>query len=68
MTVEASRILSTWSSVRRFGLDYARLEGKDGKTIDAVVRLGQPARFQNHGSAFVEVLSGLRAGDRLVQP
>ncbi len=53
---------------RRFGLDYARLEGKDGRTVDAVIQLGQPARFQNHGSAFVEVLSGLRAGDRLVQP
>ncbi|MGC2599949.1 MAG: efflux RND transporter periplasmic adaptor subunit [Rhodomicrobium sp.] len=53
---------------RRFGLDYARLEGKDGNTIDVVIQLGQPARFQNHGSAFVEVLSGLRAGDRLVQP
>ncbi len=53
---------------RRFGLDYARLEGKDGKTIDAVVQPGQPARLEDHGTAFIEVLGGLRPGDRLVQP
>ncbi len=53
---------------RRFGLDYARLEEKDGKTIDTVVQLGQPARLEDHGAAFVEVLGGLRPGDRLVQP
>ncbi|MGO9485676.1 MAG: efflux RND transporter periplasmic adaptor subunit [Rhodomicrobium sp.] len=53
---------------RRFGLDYARLEEKDGKTIDVVVQLGQPARFEKQGSDFVEVLGGLRAGDRLVKP
>ena len=43
---------------RRFGLDYARLEEKDGKTIDIVVQLGQQARFEDHGTAFVEVLGG----------
>ena len=53
---------------QRFGLDYARLQEKDGKTIDTVVQLGQPARLEGAGSGFIEVLGGLRAGDRLVKP
>ncbi len=53
---------------RHFGLDYVRLEGKDGKTFDVVVQLGQPARAEEGGSDFIEVLGGLRAGDRLVKP
>jgi RND family efflux transporter MFP subunit len=53
---------------RHFGLDYARLQGKDGKTFDVVVQLGQPTRLEEGGSDFVEVLGGLRAGDRLVKP
>ena len=53
---------------QRFGLDYARLQEKDGKTIDTVVQLGQPARLEEKGSDYVEVLGGLRAGDRLVRP
>jgi RND family efflux transporter MFP subunit len=53
---------------QRFGLDYARLEEKDGKAIDIVVQPGQPARFEEHGTDFVEVLGGLKAGDRLVKP
>lgn len=52
----------------RFGMDYARIQGSDGKTMDVVVQLGQPARFEEHGTAAVEVLAGLRAGDRLVRP
>ena len=51
----------------RFGLDYARLEQKDGKTIDAVVELGQPVRLDDGGDA-IEVLAGLQPGDRLVRP
>jgi RND family efflux transporter MFP subunit len=53
---------------RRFGLDYARLQEKDGKTIDTVIQLGQPARLEGQGSDYIEVLAGLRAGDRLVRP
>jgi RND family efflux transporter MFP subunit len=53
---------------KRFGLDYARIQESDGKTMDAVVQLGQPARLEDHGTAFVEVLAGLRTGDRLVKP
>lgn len=51
----------------RFGLDYARLEQKDGKTIDAVVQPGQPVRLDDGGDA-IEVLAGLQPGDRLVRP
>ncbi len=53
---------------QRFGLDYARLQEKDGKTVDTVVQLGQPARLEAGESDYVEVLGGLRAGDRLVKP
>ncbi len=53
---------------QRFGLDYARLQEKDGKTIDTVVQLGQPARLEEKDAGYVEVLGGLRAGDRLVKP
>ena len=53
---------------QRFGLDYARLQEKDGKTIDTVVQVGQPARLEEEGAGFIEVLGGLRAGDRLVKP
>ncbi|MGO8955258.1 MAG: efflux RND transporter periplasmic adaptor subunit [Rhodomicrobium sp.] len=53
---------------KRFGLDYARLETSEGKAIDVVIQLGQPARLEDHGEAFVEVLAGLRPGDRLVRP
>ncbi len=53
---------------RHFGLDYVRLQGKDGKTMDVVVQPGQPARAEEGGSDFIEVLGGLRAGDRLVKP
>ena len=53
---------------QRFGLDYARLREKDGKTIDTVVQVGQPARLEGEGAGFIEVLGGLRAGDRLVKP
>jgi RND family efflux transporter MFP subunit len=52
---------------RKFGLDYARLNHGDGKTIDVVVQPGQPARLEDGGDG-VEVLAGLRPGDRLVRP
>ena len=44
---------------RRAGVDYVKLA--DGG--EAVVQLGEP-----HGAADVEILSGLKDGDRLVQP
>lgn len=50
----------------RFGIDFARLERTEGDVVDIVVQLGQ--RFRRDGRDMVEVLSGLRAGDRLVMP
>lgn len=52
---------------RRFGLDFARLEGERGRTEDVVVQLGQ-ALSQANGQGEVEVLSGLKPGDVLVAP
>jgi RND family efflux transporter MFP subunit len=53
---------------KRFGLDYARIQGTDGKTVDAVVQLGQPPHLEDQGAGLIEVLAGLRPGDRLVKP
>ncbi len=52
---------------RKFGLDYARIKQADGKTIDVVVQPGQPGRLEGQGEG-VEVLAGLKPGDRLVRP
>jgi RND family efflux transporter MFP subunit len=52
---------------KRFGLDYARVAQDSGKPMDVVVQTGQPARLEGGGDA-VEVLAGLRVGDRLVRP
>jgi hypothetical protein len=51
---------------RRFGLDYVRLASAD-KPVDAVVQLGLPAA-NGATSPFVEVLAGIKSGDKLVQP
>ena len=53
---------------KRFSLDYARLDEGNGKTIDVVVQPGQPAQLEDNGGEFIEVLGGLRPGDRLVRP
>ena len=52
---------------KHFGLDYARIKQDDGKTIDVVVQPGQPARLEGDGDG-IEVLAGLKPGDRLVRP
>lgn len=52
--------------VTRYGTDFVRLARDGGEPVDVVVQLGQ--RSQREGAAFVEILSGLRVGDRLVQP
>jgi hypothetical protein len=52
---------------KRFGLDYVRLLNAEGQPIDVVVQLGQP--LNRNGSADdVEILSGLKPGDRIVKP
>lgn len=50
---------------RRFGLDYVRLATAE-KPLDAVVQLGNPQG--GDASPLVEVLAGIKAGDKLVQP
>ncbi len=51
---------------RRFGLDYVRLATAD-KSLDAVVQLGIPPDGSDL-SPLVEVLAGIKVGDKLVQP
>lgn len=51
---------------KRFGLDYVRMLGEDGRPIDVVVQLGQTV--PGAANAAVEILSGVKAGDRIVQP
>ena len=51
----------------RFGLDYARLRQKDGTVIDVPVQRGRGRPRPDMPDA-LEILSGLRAGDILVQP
>jgi len=51
---------------KRFGLDYARVATDEGAPLDVVVQLGQSV--DGSDEPMVEVLGGLKAGDRLVQP
>ena len=50
----------------RFGLDYVRLQGESGMTTEVVVQLGRQDTADG-GGQLVEVLSGIRSGDRLVR-
>jgi RND family efflux transporter MFP subunit len=52
---------------KHFGLDYARIKKGGGETIDVVVQPGQPIRSEGDGGG-IEVLAGLKPGDRLVRP
>ena len=52
---------------KRFGLDYVRLEKMDGMHADVVVQTGREIKGVD-GQERVEVLAGVMAGDRLVQP
>jgi RND family efflux transporter MFP subunit len=49
----------------RYGADYVRLVRPGGAVLDAPVQIGGEAPLADGGGG-VEVLSGLRAGDRLV--
>ena len=51
----------------RFGLDYARLRQKDGTVIEVPVQRGRERSRPDMPDA-LEILSGLQAGDILVQP
>ncbi|RTL72838.1 MAG: efflux RND transporter periplasmic adaptor subunit [Hyphomicrobiales bacterium] len=52
---------------KRHGLDYVRLAGSDGKASDIVVQLGQ-SEAEGDEQKTVQVLAGLKGGDRLVRP
>ena len=52
---------------RRFGIDYVRLAREGGGTADAVVQTGRAVEGPD-GRESVEILAGVAAGDRLVQP
>lgn len=47
----------------RYGIDYVTLQSEDGYARDMTVQRGR-----GHEGAFVEILSGLAAGDVIVQP
>ena len=51
----------------RFGIDYARLQAADGKIAEVPVQRGRelPRPGETDG---IEILSGLKSGDRLVLP
>ncbi len=51
----------------RFGLDYAKLREADGTTIEVPVQRGREQPRPDMPDA-LEILSGLQAGDVLVQP
>lgn len=51
---------------KRFGLDYVRLAAAD-RPVDVVVQLGQ-ALAENAEGRLIEVLAGVKPGDRLVRP
>ncbi len=54
-------------SFKRYGLDYVKLARKNGKPLEVVVQLGEPVLL-GKGKGGIEVLAGLRPGDRLVRP
>jgi RND family efflux transporter MFP subunit len=51
----------------RFGIDYARLWRRDGGSIEVPVQRGAPAPTPAMPDG-LEILSGLKAGDRLIAP
>ena len=53
--------------VTRFGIDYARLRQADGSAIDVPVQRGRELPRPDMPDA-LEILSGLKSGDSLVQP
>lgn len=53
--------------ITRAGIDYARLLAKDGGTIEVPVQRGQEVSRLGKATE-LEILSGLKAGDRLLKP
>jgi hypothetical protein len=53
--------------ITRFGIDYARIRKSDNTIIDVPVQRGRALPRPDMPDA-LEILSGLKAGDTLVQP
>ena len=51
----------------RYGIDFVKLEGPDGQSPEVPIQRGRAMTLPD-GSAGVEILSGLKAGDALVLP
>jgi hypothetical protein len=59
-------VLPAELTFKRFGLDYVRILNSDDQPIDVVVQLGQA--LKGPGSApEVEILTGVKPGDRIVK-
>jgi RND family efflux transporter MFP subunit len=52
---------------KRFGIDYVRLKKDDGSVADVVVQTGHDVK-EAGAPVKVEILAGVAAGDKLVQP
>ncbi|PLW77657.1 efflux RND transporter periplasmic adaptor subunit [Cohaesibacter celericrescens] len=50
----------------RYGVDFVHSNGTDGEATDIAVQIGRT--YQRDGSTMIEILSGLQAGDVLLQP
>lgn len=53
--------------IHRFGLDLVTVEGDGGAPVEVVVQTGQPAKLSGGGDG-IEVLAGLKAGDKVRLP
>lgn len=62
----ASVVVPRELTFKRFGLDYVRL-AVAGQPIDGVVQLSQPSAQDAEGR-LVEVLAGVKPGDKVVRP
>ncbi len=50
----------------RSGIDFVRIKGSDGKPTEVAVQIGLP--YKEDGKDMTEILTGLSAGDELIQP
>ncbi|WP_119307361.1 efflux RND transporter periplasmic adaptor subunit [Cohaesibacter haloalkalitolerans] len=50
----------------RSGIDFVRVKGTDGKPTEVAVQIGLP--YKEDGKDMIEILTGLSAGDELIQP
>ena len=50
----------------RSGIDFVRIKGTDGNATEIAVQTGQP--YIQNGEDMIEILTGLAAGDELIQP